>query len=577
MSEGSRQYSVQRHTMLHPFLMAALLVLLLASNVGGSISSQIWPVVVAAAAGIICIIECRLAGLSWAHPRIFIMGYVTLACSSPPIYLYLRPDSAFAQFFQGTFLHTLSPQISLLMAFTILATGVGLSLQSYRPRRAGAPPESDFELDHDPSTIMRHRIGRVVLIFTSLPIFVQGLATGDTLRGFSGPVVQLSWAVGYLPQVRPDRSELYDVPSQALTSFVQFALMAAVVVVYSSRLQLRWSLGKATLDHVMVALAIVGYLLSGSRHVVLALVLILLILRQSSKETRLRNLALLGIAAATLFYWTASYRSGDPGLVAPFALGDVGNSFVTDLSSVAGTTAVVRALVPATHPLTMGATLMADLVRLLPSPISLALFGPTTNTGAFKFRQIMEYNNPDMGLGFSLPAAGYLDFGLFGLIGVMALCGWFIALLWRKFDPYRADAISLSYLLFAANFPISLRSDLLGLFKGFLYPFLVMWIIIQVADLGQRRDRITSSSRNFAEPQIQPRRKLASTSKKDLQRTLCPQSDPRLRWRLDATGAGVVSPREQQWDHEARDDDELGLVALAARETPSDAGKARVT
>lgn len=60
----SRQLSLQRHMMLHPPLMAALLVLFLAANVAGSISSQLWPVVVAAAAGVFCIIECRLAGLS---------------------------------------------------------------------------------------------------------------------------------------------------------------------------------------------------------------------------------------------------------------------------------------------------------------------------------------------------------------------------------------------------------------------------------------------------------------------------------------------------------------------------------
>lgn len=473
-----RQLPAKRQTLLHPYLLAGLLVLLVVGNATGSITGQLWPVVVAAIGGTICIIECRLAGFSWAHPRILIMGYVVVACSIPPIYADLQPDSRFARTFENVYFW-LSPETPLLMALTILATGVGLSLAKYAPRQVAAPPDNDSPHHHDSAIAARYQFARVLLIVASLSTFFEGLTLGASRRGIN----QVDFGI-----------------ENALFNFRQFALTAAVVVVYSSRLQLRWSAGKSTLDHVMVALAMVGYLRIGVRSPVIALVLVLFVLRQPRKETKLRNILLTTSAGMILFSWIALYRSRAPGKQDdPLTLVGVWDAFVTDLSSVAGTTGVVHSLVPATEPFTMGATFLADMVRLLPSPIAIALFGQPTNTGMFKFRQLLQFDNPDNGLGFSLPAAGYLDFGVIGLISIMVLCGWVLALLWRHFDPFRSDASSLAYLLIAANFPVFLRSDLLGLLKGVLYPLVIVWIIIQSAEYvkdhrDQHIQRISNSS-----------------------------------------------------------------------------------
>lgn len=183
MMRRSQQSSAQSRMMVHPFLMASLLVLFLAANLTGAISSQLWPVVVAAAAGVFCIIECRLAGLSWAHPRILILSYVVLACSIPPVYLHLQPYSDFAQTFRSVFKFLVSPETPVLMAFTILATGIGLSLQSYQPRKIVAPPEGEFEREDEPQAIKRHQIGQVVLSVVSLSLLFQGVTTGAAGRG----------------------------------------------------------------------------------------------------------------------------------------------------------------------------------------------------------------------------------------------------------------------------------------------------------------------------------------------------------------------------------------------------------
>ena len=64
---------------------------------------------------------------------------------------------------------------------------------------------------------------------------------------------------------------------------------------------------------------------------------------------------------------------------------------------------------------------MAAFERQLPSPIAIPLFGPPDDTAARRFRALVGFNNPNQGIGYSIPAEGYLNFGRFGVFGICLL------------------------------------------------------------------------------------------------------------------------------------------------------------
>ena len=126
--------------------------------------------------------------------------------------------------------------------------------------------------------------------------------------------------------------------------------------------------------------------------------------------------------------------------------------------------------IPSEFPFEWGSTFVGSLFYLLPGQIASRLFGPPGEVlAAGKFREIVGLSNPNHGVGYSLPAEGYLNFGIVGLVGVCIAYGLLLAVAYRKSDLVSGRVVGIAYLLLLAGLPMDLRAHSLGLMKGVAY------------------------------------------------------------------------------------------------------------
>lgn len=171
-------------------------------------------------------------------------------------------------------------------------------------------------------------------------------------------------------------------------------------------------------------------------------------------------------------------------------------SLLGDMAVAASTTGSTAALVPQAAPFEMGSTIWAGLLRQVPGPVINSVMGAPDDTGTFRYRDLVGFSNPNQGLGFSIPAEGYLNFGAFGVFVLCLLFGLLAAWGYSRSRLVPSKAVHVFYPLLLANLPFALRSDILGITKGLLYPVIMTGIVFAVAHWavtrkGGRRERGT--------------------------------------------------------------------------------------
>jgi hypothetical protein len=252
------------------------------------------------------------------------------------------------------------------------------------------------------------------------------------------------------------------------------AAPVAFAMIMSSRLQRKLRL-LSVVDAVMGGGLILLLGLNGRRGAALAVIVVVLVFATRRKGANLR--ALFGLAGAAFFaYVVVTYRTAAAGGRTTLSTSAV---LLRDLGSVAYTTGGTDRVIHGDY--LGGQTLIAGLVRQLPSPIANQLLGPPVDTGTFIFRQITGLTNASQGYGFSIPAEGVLNFGVAGTLIHPFAAGAGLAWLYGRFDVTGSRTIALIYPLAVGSVPFAWRSDLLGAVKGVLYPALVLWAVIVVA------------------------------------------------------------------------------------------------
>lgn len=246
------------------------------------------------------------------------------------------------------------------------------------------------------------------------------------------------------------------------------------------------------LDWLLVLMLIASIGVRGSRNTAIAIALVVLFTyTRQARKPKLITLA-AGLAGAVGFMLLVlRYRNEVRGVSGTRTWWE---SILGDMAPVGFSTGVVASHVPAAAPYEHGATMVAAALRLLPGPLSVRLFGEPDDTGARVFRDLIQLNNPNAGVGFSLPADGYLNFGIVGLVLVCFLLGALMAWAYARVDLRSVTVRGMIYPLLVALMPFGLRSDLLGMSKAVLYPAVMLLVVVVVART------VSSSTRPRARP-----------------------------------------------------------------------------
>jgi len=236
------------------------------------------------------------------------------------------------------------------------------------------------------------------------------------------------------------------------------------------------------LDSVLLGLTAAATLLSGTRFIVLSMVLVLLwASSRGGGGLKLSRLAGISIGIGGIFLSVLVMRSStaSPGLPGQSRT----DLLLTDISSPLLIVSRVAAVVPNQNSFEMGSTYLAGLKRQLPSPIADSLFGPPTDTGSYVYRKLTGYYADNNGFGFALPAEGYLNFGYVGALTSGILVGWLLSWSYRRSGLGRSG---LAYPLLLATWPFLIRADFLTQTKGVLYPLITLALVISASRTSER-------------------------------------------------------------------------------------------
>lgn len=94
---------------------------------------------------------------------------------------------------------------------------------------------------------------------------------------------------------------------------------------------------------------------------------------------------------------------------------------------------------------------------------------------------MIGFTNPDLGLGYSVPAEGYLNFGIVGLLIACFTVGTVLAWTHSRARWGELSIPAIIYPLALSLLPVLLRSDALGLTKLLAYPLIAAAIILALA------------------------------------------------------------------------------------------------
>jgi hypothetical protein len=271
-------------------------------------------------------------------------------------------------------------------------------------------------------------------------------------------------------------------PTDALSALLDPTEIAATVLILAAHRMARTPRLMARLDWVLIGGLIVLIALRGSRGNAIALLLVLT-LAHAQRRGKLLAVGVGAIVMAVLGVVVLQYRAAAIGQQTTASAADI---LIGDMAVAGFSTGATAAVVPHDVGYAHGATLVASLERQLPSPIAIPLFGPPNDTAARRFRDLVGFNNPNQGIGYSIPAEGYLNFGRFGVFGICLALGLLFAWGYARVDLTSARTTRLLYPVLVAVLPFGLRSDSLGLTKSVLYAA----ILIQFALIAARDSRL---------------------------------------------------------------------------------------
>lgn len=295
-----------------------------------------------------------------------------------------------------------------------------------------------------------------LLIFGTLTIVFYQLARGGVLaRG--------------LNQTEYDLNDTFAVLTKLLP-------LTALVLICSGSALLGHAKVLTRFDLVLLGLVVAGIGVRGTRNTEVAVILMLLFIYTRRVATVRWRVVVLGLmAAVALMLVVLRYRNSALGIQSDRAWWA---GLLGDLAPAAFSVGVVASLVPSSVPYAYGSTVLAAVVRQLPGPLAVAVFGDPTNTGARIFRDMVGANNDNAGVGFSIPAEGYLNFGVAGLVAFCFLMGLGLSWSYSRVDLGSGKVTRMVYPILIGVLPMALRSDLLGAMKLALYPALLMLAVV---------------------------------------------------------------------------------------------------
>lgn len=388
------------------------------------------------------------------HPGIFPLGYFAFSFLAPLWMAFVMGDPPRA-FRRSTELH---PHTTLLVALAVAAFAVGI-LWAPRGVRPGAPPS--------PVSPARLLLMGRLLILVPLAIAARIVATGGVrTRG---------------------QDQLAVSASDSLVSLLSPVSIAAITIMLMAHRLRGHPRLLARLDWVLIGTLVLLTALRGTRGDILAIGLLLLV-AQSREGAKLRRIVVVGLILAAASVLVLQYRVEAKGQVVSDSATDI---VLGDMSAGPYAAGATAAAVPGRYDYQAGSTFVQDAIRQIPSPLALPLFGPPENTGPRIFRRIVGLSNPNTGYGFSIPAEGYLNFGLPGMLGLCLFVGLVYGWAYPRMSFRNARAIGVMYPVLVAALPFGLRSDMLGFTKNVLYPLVMVGaalIVARAADAnGTRR------------------------------------------------------------------------------------------
>lgn len=409
------------------------------------------------------------------HPLIFPLSYVAFSFLVPVWFSIIldRPVGSLARDV------ALSPGTAGLLILGIAGFALGAAVPFAGSKRGGtAPPSKAFG-----EAVIT--LGRLLML-VPLALMARGAATGAVVtRGV-------------------DQAEVTVIDTlHALLAPVTLA--SAVLLIAGHRTAQSEKLLRPV-DWALLAVAAVLSAANGERGDVITLVLIVavaLTLRRRSMRPFLIAVGIIVVVAVGVL----SYRSTAAGVTAAEER-RVTDILLGDMAVAGFTTGATAAVVPKFYEYSDGRTLREAVIRQLPSPIAIPLFGPPNEAGARYFRTIIQLSDRNSGVGFSLPAEGYLNFGRPGIFAICGLLGMLMSWAYPRTDLRQGRAVGLLYPVLVATLPFGLRSDVLGGIKSVLYPFLIAAIVMVIARTVERNESGGRHSRP-AVPRVAPERSLA--------------------------------------------------------------------
>jgi len=264
--------------------------------------------------------------------------------------------------------------------------------------------------------------------------------------------------------------------ADSVTVYQAAAALAGLLLVLGARFAQRTSL-LGFLDWALVLGTIATLALRGSRGDVVTLILAVLYfysLRNGSRKVVLISLG----ACVVLSLLILNYRAAATG---NRATATPSSQIIGTFAPAAFTTGATAARIPSQSPYRLGSTYVVALQRQLPSPLANRLFGPPDDTGARQFRSIISFDNKNQGFGFSLPAEGYMNFGLLGAVSLCGLTGLLLSFAYSRRASGWWRTSFYWYPVLITNLPFAMRSDLLGAIKISLYPVIMIAIALALS------------------------------------------------------------------------------------------------
>ena len=352
---------------------------------------------------------------------------------------------------------------SAVMCLTVLAYCVGVFAATVvrAGRRSSGESTGLVSVENDRRGVFSRDIGRLVLAM-ALAAKIQQLIA-------NGPVFTRVYGADQLD---------YDLGTTIAVAGATLTTVGCLLVMYSN--SLRFGTPLRLPDWALLgAIGFISLFLLGTRSEIIAPVVLFLWFRLQTGRKFSIWIPIAAVAAAgVIFAVVAQLRVRS--LEAPDY--PAIESLLVDTSSPILLTSNVAALVPSSADFYFGSTYLEALKFMLPGPIARGLFGEPSGTGAFAYRDLIDFNFSGQGWGFSLPTEAYLNFGFVGVVVIAGLVGWLFgrAYLWAN-APHNVNRLSAYvYPLVLSYLPFGLRSDALGQMKSVIYPLLIILGVLLV-------------------------------------------------------------------------------------------------